>query len=378
MTSLIKFELGKILRNRTVFGGIVVGCLVLLGIFFVGYHYSQLSMSEASNKKKGFEKSLDVIIDEKYSGEFTDEKVKMILSDSMNNFQENEEQKVVNKPFYPFYWEMGDTFFSKDAENVYSEMIEQVNKGQRLTIEDVDLYSLDEVGFKKFDTPLTLGNYVPWTDLYRVLGYIYALLSIITILVSSIVFSDDNSKNINQILLVTKYGRNKMIFAKLIATSIITVSLFIIFQLVNIGVFSTMYDMSGWNSDIQTNLSLGLFDFPLQYNHIQIYFLILVMQLVGIGFVESVTLLISALMHSSTLAVRPVPQRNILRCQRSFPPFLFYCFQVHPSNQYNRPNPPTAAKISEMYHLKTWRTNNADTTVPHTSVHHFRCQYLCQ
>ena len=60
-----------------------------------------------------------------------------------------------------------------------------------------------------------------------------------------------------------------------------------------------MYDMSGWNSDIQTNLSLGLFDFPLQYNHIQIYFLILVMQLVGIGFVESVTLLISALMHSS-------------------------------------------------------------------------------
>ena len=59
----------------------------------------------------------------------------MILSDSMNNFQENEEQKVVNKPFYPFYWEMGDTFFSKDAENVYSEMIEQVNKGQRLTIE---------------------------------------------------------------------------------------------------------------------------------------------------------------------------------------------------------------------------------------------------
>ena len=220
MTSLIKFELGKILRNRTVFGGIVVGCLVLLGIFFVGYHYSQLSMSEASNKKKGFEKSLDVIIDEKYSGEFTDEKVKMILSDSMNNFQENEEKKVVNKPFYPFYWEMGDTFFSKDAENVYSEMIEQVNKGQRLTIEDVDLYSLDEVGFKKFDTPLTLGNYVPWTDLYRVLGYIYALLSIITILVSSIVFSDDNSKNINQILLVTKYGRNKMIFAKLIATSI--------------------------------------------------------------------------------------------------------------------------------------------------------------
>lgn len=57
MTSLIKFELGKILRNRTVFGGIVVGCLVLLGIFFVGYHYSQLSMSEASIRKRGLKRA---------------------------------------------------------------------------------------------------------------------------------------------------------------------------------------------------------------------------------------------------------------------------------------------------------------------------------
>ena len=35
---------------------------------------------------------------------------------------------------------MGDTFFSKMPKMFNSEMIEQVNKGQRLTIEDVDLY----------------------------------------------------------------------------------------------------------------------------------------------------------------------------------------------------------------------------------------------
>ena len=64
-----------------------------------------------------------------------------------------------------------------------------------------------------------------------------------------------------------------------------------------------MYDMSGWNSDIQTNLSLGLFDFPLQYNHIQIYFLILVMQLVGIGFVETVVLLSKGKVDSKKIRV---------------------------------------------------------------------------
>ena len=83
------------------------------GIFLLVITIHSYQLSEASNKKKGFEKSLDVIIDEKYSGEFTDEKVKMILSDSMNNFQENEEQKVVNKPFYPFYWEWEILFFQK-------------------------------------------------------------------------------------------------------------------------------------------------------------------------------------------------------------------------------------------------------------------------
>ena len=118
-------------------------------------------------------------------------------------------------------------------------------------------------------------------------------------------FSDDNSKNINQILLGTKYGRSKLIFSKMIATTIITDGLFVVFHMINIGVFSVMYDINGWNTDIQTNLSLCLFDFPLKWNHLQIYFLILIMQLIGLGFVEGVTLLVSAFMRSpmSALAV---------------------------------------------------------------------------
>lgn len=40
-------------------------------------------------------------------------KLKMILSDSMNNFQENEKQKVVNKPFYHFIGKWEILFFQK-------------------------------------------------------------------------------------------------------------------------------------------------------------------------------------------------------------------------------------------------------------------------
>ena len=99
--------------------------------------------------------------------------------------------------------------------------------------------------------------------------------------------------------------------------------------------------MSGWNSDIQTNLSLGLFDFPLQYNHIQIYFLILVMQLVGIGFVESVTLLISALMHSSmsvlavSLGVYILPLLLVQMIKTGVGNKILYLFPINNLNVQN-------------------------------------------
>ena len=96
-----------------------------------------------------------------------------------------------------------------------------------------------------------------------------------------------------------------------------------------------MYDMSGWNSDIQTNLSLGLFDFPLQYNHIQIYFLILVMQLVGIGFVESVTLLISALMHSVSLGVYILPLLLVQMIKTGVGNKILYLFPINNLNVQN-------------------------------------------
>lgn len=47
MTSLIKFELGKILRNRTVFGGIVVGCL---GVYILPLLLVQMIKTGVGNK----------------------------------------------------------------------------------------------------------------------------------------------------------------------------------------------------------------------------------------------------------------------------------------------------------------------------------------
>lgn len=305
MLLIIKHELVKIIKNRTILGGIIISGFILIGIFFVGYNYSQLNMSETNNEKKGFGKSLDTLIEKKYAGDFTDDKVKIILSDLMKDFQTNEKNKISNKPFYLFYWEFANTFFAEDAENIYSQMIESVKDGYYLTINDVKVNTISELGFKKFDRPLQLGNFLPWTVLYQVSGHVFLLLCIVIILVNSVIFSDDSSKNINQILFTTKYGRNKLIYGKLVAGVSVTISLFIVFHTLNFVTFSMLYDMNGWNASIQTNLGMNLFDFPIECNHLQIYFITLVIQLVEVLFVEGITLLISAFVRStmSTLAI---------------------------------------------------------------------------
>ena len=239
---IIKFEFEKVLKNKIVIGSLVISFIVLLGIFFVGYNYSQFKMSERNNVNKGFPKNIDTIISQKYAGDFTDKKVQMILSDSMNQFQENEEKGVTDKPFYLFYWQMGDNFFDDDSENIYTEMIQKVKSGERLLLDDVSVHSIRDLGFTEFEKPLQIGNYVPWTDFFSVIGNINLLICVLTILICSTIFSNDTSKNVNQILLITKLGRNKMIFAKIIVGTVIPLCTLILFHLLNAGIFSLMYD----------------------------------------------------------------------------------------------------------------------------------------
>lgn len=188
---IIKFEFEKVLKNKIVIGSLVISFIVLLGIFFVGYNYSQFKMSERNNVNKGFPKNIDTIISQKYAGDFTDKKVQMILSDSMNQFQENEEKGVTDKPFYLFYWQMGDNFFDDDSENIYTEMIQKVKSGERLLLDDVSVHSIRDLGFTEFEKPLQIGNYVPWTDFFSVIGNINLLICVLTILICSTIFSND-------------------------------------------------------------------------------------------------------------------------------------------------------------------------------------------
>lgn len=76
---IIKFEFEKVLKNKIVIGSLVISFIVLLGIFFVGYNYSQFKMSERNNVNKGFPKNIDTIISQKYAGTLQTKKYNDII-----------------------------------------------------------------------------------------------------------------------------------------------------------------------------------------------------------------------------------------------------------------------------------------------------------
>lgn len=334
MIDIIKFETTKIIRNKSIIGGVFISVLVMLGIFYVGYYQSQTISSE----RHATEDQIDVNkkIKDEYEGDLSNERIEMILNDYMSVFQDEPETK---HNFYPFYWDIAQTFFPTNYD-VYLAM-NAAEKENKLTTHDINLKKVEDIDFQDFEKPLKVGNYVPWNDLYQVTSYLFVLSSLISIIVCSLVFAEDVSKNITQLLLTTKYGPNKMILSKVITGSFISIFIFSILQMINYLVFSFLYDTSGWDSSIQTNFKYQLFDFPIELNHLQIYLISILIHLVGLTFVIGITLFISACTKTSfsalaiTLGLFFLPEFliNMVNAEK-----LKKLLQIFPINHFNIQN----------------------------------------
>ncbi|CQR24098.1 membrane protein [Streptococcus varani] len=295
MMKLTKFELTKIFKNRTVIGALVVSVFLLLGIFYVGYYYSQENMAGRHNVEAGYPAKLERVIKEKYTGDLTDEKVEMIISDYINFWQDEQGESLV---FYPFYWYVTSSFVPRKNYDLYLAMTEKLENNEKLLIEEVPLQKVSDKNFKTFDHLVQLGNFIPWTELYKVLGNLSFLISLLVSLVCSLVFADDTSRNLNQLLFTTKWGRSKLLSSKILAGTLASSSLFLLIHSINFLAFTAMNDISGWKSSIQANFIMKLYDFPLEWNHLQVYIWVICLQFVGILFTVAVSLLISVLVKS--------------------------------------------------------------------------------
>jgi ABC-type transport system involved in multi-copper enzyme maturation permease subunit len=292
MRNIMKCEIDKIIQNKSFIGGLIVSLVVLAGILFIGFYYSQLNIS---GEKVGEGTELYHEVVKESTGDFTDQKVKDILANYINRYQST---YVENKTFDLFSWQIGDAFFPED-EDIYLTMNEAITLNEKMTIDQINLKTIKEIGFTQFETPLKIGSYVTWYDLYNVTNQLFILISIITILICSLVFSDDTSRNINQLLLSTKFGRNKLTISKIMAATLISTFVFLFIHIISLMTFYFYNNgFSGWDTSIQTNFSLKLFSFPVEFNHLQVFLLVVAFHFISMLSIVGITLYVSSITRS--------------------------------------------------------------------------------
>ncbi|GIN74552.1 hypothetical protein J14TS2_50270 [Bacillus sp. J14TS2] len=289
MRTIVKYEVEKIRQNKTFIGALIVSCFVLASILLIGFHYSQV------NTKQGEGLELYHKIVEKSTGEFTDQNVKEILADYIDRYQNVD---VNNRIFDMFSYEIAATFFPKGEDN-YLKLNNAMEQGEKMTIDQINPKTIKDIGFTQFETPLKMGSYVTWYDLFKVMGQLFILTSIVTILVCSLVFSSDTSRNMNQLLLSTRFGRNKLTIAKIIAATLISTFVFLMVQVVLLAAFYVYNSgFTGWDTSIQTNFSLELFRFPDEINQLQVFLLAEALQIIGLLAIVGITLYVSSATRS--------------------------------------------------------------------------------
>ena len=294
---ILKYELKKIMKNKVFLAASIISLVIIAGIFFIGYYSSQLTFAERTNAEIGYPNLHSEIISN-HSGEFTDEKIKDVLSDYMERFQSD----VNKQPMDVFSWGIADLFIDK-KEDIYLKMGDAMENEGKITIDQIDVATIQERGFASFANPLKLGNYNTWGNLYNVTNQLFILASLLIIFICSSIFSSEASSNINQLLLSTKHGRGKLTIAKIIAATGVSILVFLAIQTISFIFFYFYHGISGWDASIQTNFSVFLYSFPVELNNIQVFFLVIAVQMVGILSIVSVTLFISSITKSPFISL---------------------------------------------------------------------------
>lgn len=289
MKTIVKYEMEKIQQNKTFIGALVISLFVLAGILYIGFYHAQLFGID----RNGVEHYHQVV--ENSTGEFNDQKVREVLTNYIDHFQSN---NVDNRIFDLFSWEIANTFIA-NRENVYDKMNNAMKQGDKITIDQISVKTIEEIGFAEFQEPLKMGSFVTWKDLYNVTSQLFLLISILVILVCCLAFSSDTSRNMNPLLLSTKLGRKQLTIAKIIAATFFSILVFLSIHALSLGGF-LVYNggFTGWDTSLQTNFSIELFKFPVELNQLQVFGLAVALHFISLLAIVAITLYVSSITRS--------------------------------------------------------------------------------
>lgn len=290
---MIKFEIKKLINNKAAIGGIIIAIIMLVGIidtFFIGSQLSGVSSDPIHGRQAIM---LNQKIAEQHTGTLTNDRIEKII-----DFRAETQNKEYRKKHFMdvFSWAVADKFISKnDMAKFYGT--KKVNR------KGVEIIPVNKIGTVIPPSKLKLGNFAPWFQLFSLMSASIILISVLAIYLCSAVFSGDESKHLIPLLLTTKYGRTKLTKSKLLATLIISTTIFVIVQLITIGIFGNYFSFSGWDVSIQLNLFWNVFNFPINMNFMQLLFWTIAVQYLGLIFTILITCFISSYTKNSSTSL---------------------------------------------------------------------------
>ena len=345
MKTLFALELKKLTKKRMNIIVITV-CLILAGILFY-LPVSQFIVLDTDGKQtSGMEAiAMDKEFSNSNAGKLTNEKIKadiakyQALFDDPENVSKDATQKSLNdsayfKYFFPYsdYWKLingnyaapyaYDSSFSAitnmDLENNFDFYATRDEKVETLLNQEYDDWNFSD-SEKTFwlnrvssvSTPYEYSYYTGWETLLSCLElFVIGIIGICICVAGT--FSGEYQSGADSIILSSRYGKSKLVTAKILAAFVYSFLAFTLLILAGCGILLLSFGIDGWNLPVQVLNTIAPYNLSLLGATL---LAIATLYLVMIGMV-AITLLLSAKMKSS------VPVLSIIILAMILPMFL--------------------------------------------------------
>lgn len=195
------------------------------------------------------------------------------------------------------YYVMGSLALS-EAENFYRRRLDKVDEYLNMDYSYGNYSESDKAYFRSrnenISTPFYYAYNSGWNKLLGVSHISLMVIALVVCITLAPVFSSEYQTGADAILLSAKYGRNKLIAAKMTASFMLTSLIYGLGISVLTAVTLLIYGGSGWNCSLQVLNFLA----PTDTNLLQTYLYVLLAGYFMCLFMQGVTLLLSAKMAS--------------------------------------------------------------------------------
>ncbi len=160
-----------------------------------------------------------------------------------------------------------------------------------------------------------LGYCDGWDKMLSSMGNVLAiLLCLLIVIILSPVFSEEYSCHTDSVIYAARYGKTKLVTAKIIASLEMVIGMYIIFLLLNAVLYMGIYGGQGWNVNIQSSLHYASSAYDLTF--LQMFLISVILNILGLVAMTIITLFISAKLNTPVTAL-------IASCVVCFLPVLF-------------------------------------------------------